>query len=89
VFKCVNQATNDIVALNRSQVPKNEEHEGISSTTLRELSALIKLKCMPGIVTLLDVILTKDYKQYLVFGYLKYDLLKYQDEYRPLSKVMV
>jgi serine/threonine protein kinase len=40
VFKCINQVTNDIVALKRNQIPKDEEHEGIPSTTLRELSAL-------------------------------------------------
>jgi cyclin-dependent kinase 3 len=40
VFKCINQVINDIVALKRNQIPKDEEHEGIPSTTLRELRAL-------------------------------------------------
>ena len=77
VFKCKNLTSDEIVAIKKTSLPLSELHVGIPSTTLREMSVLMTLKGLAGIVELKDVILTKDLKHYLVFEYVKTDLRKF------------
>lgn len=79
VYKCQNLTSDEIVAIKKTSIPQNEQYVGIPSTTLREMSVLSTLRGLAGIVELKDVILTKDFKHYLVFEYMKMDLRRFID----------
>lgn len=75
VYKAQNRLTNEIVALKRIRLDK--EDEGIPCTAVREISLLKELR-HPNIVRLLDILHTEK-KLTLVFEHLDSDLKKYMD----------
>ena len=81
VFKGINKANNEIIAIKKMKI--DQENEGISSTTLREITILRELT-HPNIVELKDVV-CQNHKLYLLFEYLDYDLKKYIEDY-PLDE---
>ncbi|RNE94946.1 cell division related protein kinase 2, partial [Trypanosoma conorhini] len=72
VYRAVDKATGQIVALKKVRLDRTEE--GIPQTALREVSILQEIH-HPNVVNLLDVICT-DGKLYLIFEYVDYDLRK-------------
>lgn len=81
VFKAKNNETGQIVAL--KVMKPNQEEEGISPITLREISILRHVQQLnhPNIVKLLDTFV-KDQSITLVFEYLDIDLRKYMKKLR-------
>ena len=75
VYKAQNKVTQDIVALKRIRLDKEEE--GIPCTAVREISLLKELH-HKNIVRLLDILHTEK-KLTLVFEYLDSDLKKFMD----------
>lgn len=63
-----------MVAIKDVTPPEDEFHQGIPSTTLREISILTKLKGKQNIITLKDIKFTEDHGQYLIFEYVDSDL---------------
>jgi len=83
VYKAKDTQTNQFVALKKIRL--ETETEGVPPTAIREISVLKELD-HPSIVKLLDVILGKDKKLYLVFEYLDKDLKKLMDDNNELIK---
>lgn len=73
VYKAKNLETNEIVAIKKIRLEK--EDDGVPSTAIREISLLKNLK-HPNIVELREVLFCQE-QLYLVFEYLEYDLKKY------------
>ncbi|CBH15519.1 CDC2-related protein kinase [Trypanosoma brucei gambiense DAL972] len=72
VYRAVDRATGQIVALKKVRLDRTDE--GIPQTALREVSILQEIH-HPNIVNLLDVICA-DGKLYLIFEYVDHDLKK-------------
>ncbi|CAG9331484.1 CDKA [Blepharisma stoltei] len=75
VYKVRDTISNSVVALKKSLI--RMEDEGIPTSAMREI-CLLRQMCHPGIVSLLDVIMTEK-SLYLVFELLDQDLRKYLD----------
>lgn len=75
VYKARNKKTNRIVALKK--IRPDNEREGISTTTIREISILKNLKSN-RIIDLIDVMYRND-DIYIVYEYLETDLRRYLD----------
>ncbi|ELQ73821.1 Protein kinase PCTAIRE [Trachipleistophora hominis] len=76
VYKAKNKSTNKIVALKKIR-PENEE-EGISTTTIREISILKNLN-NNRIIKLMDVMYSNS-SIYIVYEYLETDLRRFLDD---------
>ncbi|EPZ32720.1 protein serine/threonine kinase [Rozella allomycis CSF55] len=76
VYKAIENATGNIVALKKIRL--ESEEEGVPATAIREISLLKELQ-HPNIVALLDVV-NYEKKLYLVFEFLDLDLKRYMDK---------
>ena len=84
VYKVFDKQRNEVLALKKIKLSKNEE--GIPSTTLREITLLRELS-HKNIVHLQDLIYKyKERKLYLVFEYMDCDLKNYLSKSKNLSK---
>lgn len=84
VYKVYDKQRNEILALKKIKLTKNEE--GIPSTTLREITLLRELS-HKNIVHLQDLIYKyKERKLYLVFEYMDYDLKNFLSKQKNLQK---
>ncbi|CAM9122251.1 unnamed protein product [Ascophyllum nodosum] len=77
VYKAKAVRTGEVVALKK--VKLQEQDEGVSSTTMREISLLRELCQHPCVVTLLDIHYATTEVLYMVFEFMDQDLKKYLD----------
>lgn len=77
VYRAKNKNTNKIVAL--KQIRSENEEEGVSATTIREVSILKNLR-NERIIELIDVIYSNE-NIYIVYEYLVSDLRSFLDDY--------
>jgi serine/threonine protein kinase len=80
VYKIQEKSTGKFFALKK--IIDNDEEDGISAMTIREISNLQVLR-HPNIVTLADVLFNPP-KISIVFEYCEYDLRKYIDKFKEL-----
>lgn len=86
VYKAKDRQTDEVVALKKIRL--ETEDEGIPSTTLREISVLMRLK-HPNIVQLINVI-QENGRLFLVFEFVDQDLKKYMESVSgPLSLPLI
>ena len=85
VYKCRDNETNSFVALKK--IKMDVEESGIPPTALREIS-LLRQFTHPNIVFLHRVLFV-EYRLYLVFEYLEFDLKRHMDTSGPFTADMV